>query len=173
LRHTTRIEGYQQAQPMMAAASQFIEFCDPLEGSGRSLPNALQKGSLAKVLAQYHVPFRATYYGGVSTLPATLHLAIYRMICASVAQLAEQDYLGEVVISVRCRRYRSQRWVVLRVLGMEARGGSLSDPKAMALQQLSRHNGFQSIRDSAATFGGAARQRTRGQWRHFTIALSA
>lgn len=173
LRHTTRIEGYQQAQPMMAAASQFIEFCDPLDGPGRSLPNAVQKGSLAKVLAQHHVPFRTTYYGGVSTLPATLHLAIYRMICASVAQLAEQDYLDEVVISVRCRRYRSQRWVVLRVLGKEARGAAMSDSKAMALQQLSRHNGFQGIRDSAATFGGAARQRTRGQWRHFTIALSA
>ena len=173
LRHTTRIDGYQQAQPMMAAASRFIEFCDPLDGPGRSLSHALQKGSLAQVLAQHHVPFRATYYGGVSTLSAGLHLAIYRMICASVAQLAEQDYLGEVVISVRCRQYRSRRWVVLRVLGMEARGGSMSDSGTIALQQLSRHTGFQAIRDSAATFGGAARQRTRGKWRHLTIALSA
>ncbi|MFC3651919.1 MASE1 domain-containing protein [Dyella humi] len=172
LRHTTRIEGYQRAQPLMAAASQFIEFCDPLEGTGRSLPHAVQKGSLAQVLALHHVPFRATYYGGVSTLPTTLHLAIYRMICASVAQLAEQDYLGEVVISVRCRQYRSQRWVVLRVLGKEARGASLSHTGTAALQQLSRHNSFQSLRDSAATFGGAARQRTRGRWRHLTIALS-
>jgi two-component system, NarL family, sensor histidine kinase FusK len=172
LRHTTRIEGYQRAQPVMAAASQFIEFCDPLEGQGRSLPNAVQKGSLARVLTDHQVPFRATYYGGVSTLPSTLHLAIYRMICSSVANLAEQDYLGEVVISVRCRQYRSRRWVVLRVLGKEARGARLSDAGTLALQQLSRHNSFQSLRDSAATFGGAARQRTHGRWRHLTIALS-
>jgi len=157
---------------LMEAASRFIEYCDPLEGQGRSLSSALQKGSLAQVLTQYHVPFRANYYGGVSALPTGLHLAIYRMICGSVVHLAEEDYLGEVVISVRCRQYRSRRWVVVRVLGKEARGASLSPMGTTALQQLSRHNSFQSLRDSAATFGGAARQRTRGQWRHFTIALS-
>jgi two-component system, NarL family, sensor histidine kinase FusK len=40
------------------------------------------------------------------------------------------------------------------------------------LQQLSRHNSYQAICDSAATFGGTARQRTRGRWRHLIIVLS-
>jgi two-component system, NarL family, sensor histidine kinase FusK len=171
-RHASSLERYQRTQPLMEAASRFIEYCDPLDGQGRSLSGALQKGSLAQVLADHKVPFRANYYGGVSALPARLHLAIYRMICGSVVHLAEEDYLGEVVISVRCRQYRSRRWVVLRVLGKEAHGAPLSHTGTLALQQLSRHNSFQSLRDSAATFGGAARQRTRGRWRHLTIALS-
>jgi two-component system, NarL family, sensor histidine kinase FusK len=173
LRNAPRLADYQRAQPLVEAASRFIEYCDPLEGQGRSLPSALQKGALAQMLAQHQVPFRATYYGGVSALPSALHLAIYRMICGGVAHLAEQDYLREVVIHVRCRSYQSQRWVVLRVLGMEDRGAVPSESRLVALQQLSRHNGFQAIRDGAATFGGAARQRTRGRWRHLTIVLAA
>jgi hypothetical protein len=172
-RNAARMEGYKHAQPLMESASRFIEFCDPLEGQGRSLPNALEKGSLAQVLAQHHIPFKANYTGGVSALPGALHLAIYRMICGSVAHLAEQDHLSELVVNVRCRRYQSQRWVILRVLGREDRDAVPSEPRLMALQQLSRHNSFQAIRDSAATFGGAARQRIRGRWRHLTIVLSA
>ena len=170
--YASPVERHQRAQPLMEASSRFIEYCDPLEGQGRSLSSAVEKGSLAQVLTAHQVPFRANYYGGVSALPAALHLAIYRMICGGVAHLADEDCLGEVVISVRCRQYRSQRWVVLRVLGKEARDGSLSHAGTTALQQLSRHNSFQSLRDSAATFGGAARQRTRGRWSHLTIALS-
>lgn len=173
LRNAARLDSYTRAQPLMESASRFIEYCDPLGGQGRSLPKALEKGSLAQVLAQHGIPFKANYTGGVSSLPQTLHLAIYRMICGSVAHLAEQDHLGELVVNVRCGRYQSQRWVVLRVLGREERGVLPSETKLMALQQLSRHNSFQSIRDGAATFGGAARQRTRGRWRQLTIVLSA
>jgi two-component system, NarL family, sensor histidine kinase FusK len=172
MRYPSTMDDYQRTRPWVEATSRFIEYCDPLEGQGRSLPNALQKGSLAQVLADHQVPFRANYHGGVSALPGALHLTLYRMICGGVTHLAAQDHLGEVTINVRCVHYHSQRWIVLRVLGAEDIGGQRSGSRLMALQQLSRHESFQAINDSAATFGGAARQRTRDRWLHLTIVLS-
>jgi hypothetical protein len=172
LRYPGTVDEYQRARPWVEATSRLIEYFDPLEGQGRSLPHALQKGGLAQVLAEHHVPFAANYHRGVSALPAGLHLAIYRMICGGVAHLAERGALGEVVIDVRCHRYRSRPWVVLRLFGLDEPNVS-SESRLRALRQLSRHNSFQAIHDGAATFGGAARQRTRGRWHHLTVVLAA
>lgn len=173
LRYPSTVDECQRTRPWVEATSRLIEHFDPLDGQRRSLPLALERGSLAQVLTQYQVPFRTDYHGGVSALPPRLHLAIYRMVCGGVAHLAEQDALGKIVINVRCRHYQSRQWVVLRILGMEEPGVTSSESRLRALRQLSRHNSFQAIRDGAATFGGAARQRTRNRWRHLTIVLSA
>ncbi|GGA14355.1 hypothetical protein GCM10011408_40130 [Dyella caseinilytica] len=174
LRFPTQMSDYQRAQPVVDAANRFIEYCDPLEGQGRSLPKALEKGSLAQVLSQHQIPFRTNFHGGVSALPNAMHLAIYRMICSGVTHLAAQDHVGQVLISVRCVHYRDQRWVILRMTGTEDHDPfPLSESRLMALQQLSRHTNFQAINDDAATFGGAARQRASERGLHLTVVMSA
>jgi two-component system, NarL family, sensor histidine kinase FusK len=173
MRYPNNLSDYQRTRPLMEAASKLIEYCDPLDGQGRSLSRALENGSLAQVLADHQIPFKTNYHGGVSALPGTMHLAIYRMICGGVSHLAAQDFLSDVVINVRCVHYQSQRWVILRMQGTEDHGSLRAESRLIALQQLSMHDGFQAINDSAATFGGAARQRTRDRRLHLTVVMSA
>ncbi|WP_154396717.1 MASE1 domain-containing protein [Burkholderia pseudomallei] len=154
-----------QTRPLTQRTARLIEHYLPLSGADRTLPQALTKGSLAQALAQYGVPLRVQYHGAVSTLPYEFHLAIYRLICDCVTFLAEHDHLADIVIRLRCCTFHGQRWAILHVRGMiakdESRAGA-SGELLWQLRQLSRGGGLRVIQDGAATFGGDARQRARG-----------
>ncbi|CAJ9343223.1 sensory histidine kinase UhpB [Burkholderia pseudomallei] len=155
-------------------AARLIEHFLPLSGPDRTLPQALMKGGLAQTLAQHHIPLRASYYGGVSTLSYESHVAFYRLICDSVAYLCKRHYLAEIVVCLRCRERNGQRSIALRVGGKIYSGDPMvpaRDELLWQLRQLSRGEGFQPIQDGAATFSGTARQRVRGEWLHITVAM--
>ncbi|MBF3494954.1 MASE1 domain-containing protein [Burkholderia pseudomallei] len=148
-------------------AVRLVEHFHPLSGPDRMLPQALMRGALAQTLAHYDIPFRVSYYGGISTLSYDLHVAFYRLICDSIAYLCERHHVAEVVVCLRCRQRNGRRRIALRVEGKVASGEPLratENELSWRLRQLSRGEGFQSIQDTAATFGGIARQRVRAEW---------
>lgn len=158
-----------RSRPQTERVARLVEHFQPLSGPDRTLPQALTKGAFAQTLAHYHIPFRVSYYGGISTLPYDLHVAFYRLICDSVTYLCERHHVAEVVVCLRCRKRDGRRRIALRVGGKATLGGPLraaENELLRQLRQLSRGEGFQPIHDGAATFGGTARQRARGEWLH-------
>ncbi|MBO7795483.1 MASE1 domain-containing protein [Burkholderia pseudomallei] len=150
-------------------AARLIEHFQPLSGPDRMLPQALMKGALAQTLEHHGVPLRVRYYGGVSGLSHDLHVAFYRLICDSITHLCECHYFAEVVVCLRCRQQNGRRRIMMRIGGKVDSGEQRSltrDELLWQLRLLSRGEGFQPIRDGAATFGGTARQRVRGEWLH-------
>ena len=163
-----------RARPQTQRAARLIEHFLPLSGPDRTLPQALLKGAVAQTLAQHDVALRVSYYGGVSTLSYELHVAFYRLICDSIAYLCESHYLAEVVVCLRCRESGGRRRIMIRVSGNASSGEPpplATDALLWQLRQLSRSGGFQPIHDGAATFGGTARQRVRGEWLHIVSVM--
>ncbi|CAM8820081.1 MASE1 domain-containing protein [Burkholderia pseudomallei] len=158
-----------RSRPQTERAAWLVEHFQPLSGPDRMLPQAMTKGALAQTLAHHGIPLRVRYYGGISTLPYDLHVAFYRLIADSMAYLCERHHVAEVVVCLRCRQRDGRRRIALRVGGKVASGEPLratADELLWQLRQLSRGEGFQPIQDGAATFGGTARQRVRGEWLH-------
>lgn len=163
-----------RARPQTQRASRAIEHLLPLSGPDRTLPQALLKGTLAQTLAQHDIPLRVSYYGGVSALTYDLHVAFYRMICDCIAYLCERGNLAEIVVCLRCRDADGRRRIVLRVdgkAGSDTQYPPTRNDLLWELRQLSRGGGFQPIQDGAATFGGIARQRVRGEWLHLVAVM--
>jgi len=163
-----------RSRPQTQRAARAIEHLLPLSGPDRTLPQALLKGSLAQTMEQHDIPLRVSYYGRISTLPYDLHVAFYRIICDGVAYLCERHYLAEAIICLRCRDVDGRRRIVLRVDGKASADKPFPPARNelfWELRQLSRGEGFQPIQDGAATFGGIARQRVRGEWLHIMAVM--
>ncbi|KIP19018.1 MASE1 family protein [Burkholderia sp. MSHR3999] len=163
-----------RSRPQTDRAARLIEHFHPLSGPDRMLPQALMKGALVQALAHHGIPLRVRYYGGISGLSYDLHVAFYRLICDSITHLCERDHLAEVVVCLRCRERYGRRRIMLRVGGKAdsvERRSPARDELLWQMRQLSRGEGFQPIQDGAATFGGTARQRVRGEWLHIMAFL--
>ena len=163
------------ARPVVHQIGRLTDHLHPLRGSERSLPVAIRDSAMAKVLAEHHVGLHIEFRGGVSELPADLHLALYRLIANAVGYVCLQHPCSDIAIRIVCRGGRHHRWIRLHVEGGRQQDHPPRRPPwselVSHLERVSRSGDVQAIQDTARTFGGRAHIRVFDRATHVTALL--
>jgi len=160
-----------------AAQDQLYRLADslyPFSWQEKGLLAALREGPVPRALDEAGIRYWCDLHQPLSRLSATLHLAVYRVVCEAVADACAGKNVTEIDIRLRCGEHTSRRWVVVRI-------SIRADPVRLAgvrwdellprITRVGSGRGFRSIEDRATTFEGRARERTLPDGRRVSVLL--
>jgi two-component system, NarL family, sensor histidine kinase FusK len=109
---------YRQAAATQYQMYRLAESMYPTAWRERGLPAALRE-TIGRALDEAGLGYRFDMKGrGLSQLSPSVHSAIYRLACETVAHVCEQQPCTTIVLSLRGGLTHEQRWAVLRVEGL-------------------------------------------------------
>jgi len=160
-----------------AAQEQLYRLADslyPLRWQEKGLLAVLREGPVPRALDEAGIRYWCDLHRPLSRLSATLHLAVYRVVCEAVADACAGKNVTEIEIRLRCGEHASRWWVVVRI-------SFRADPVRLArvrwdellprITRVGSGRGFHAIEDRAATFEGRARERTLPDGRRISVLL--
>ncbi|TAM62766.1 MAG: hypothetical protein EPN49_03320 [Rhodanobacter sp.] len=160
-----------------AAQDQLYRLADtlyPLSWQEKGLLAALREGPVARTLDEAGIRYWCDLHRRWSRLSATLHLAVYRVVCEAVADACAGKSVTEIDVRLRCGEHAGRWWVVVRI-------SLRADPVRLArvrwdellprMTRVGSGRGFHAIEDRAATFEGRARERTLPGGRRISVLL--
>jgi glucose-6-phosphate-specific signal transduction histidine kinase len=155
--------GYQRAA--LLAQDQLFGISDslhPVAWRERGLPAALREGAVARMLDRAGIRYWCELQGPLSCLSATVHLALYRMVCEAISEGCGNKDVSDICVRIRSGDRQGRRWVVVSIV-FQANAARLPHVRwEDLLPRLVRTTsgiGLKAIRDRAATFEGYARDK--------------
>ncbi|GAB3785435.1 MASE1 domain-containing protein [Dyella agri] len=147
----------------------------PVSWRERGLLGALREGIMVRALDEAGITYWCDLRGPLSLLSLPIHLAIYRLVCETVAQACAKRDVSAFCVRVRCGRMGGGRQFA--VLQIDARGhpSRVGHIRWHELLQRLRYStcgfGRQAIDDRAATFEGRSRERVLPDGRRTSVIL--
>jgi glucose-6-phosphate-specific signal transduction histidine kinase len=177
LRHMTPIiDDRSYRRQALVAQDQLYRLADSLcpVTSERGLPAVLREGPIARMLDETGIAYWCDLRGPVSVLSATIHLAIYRLVCEAVADGCTRRDVSDIRVQVRCGRRNGRLWAIVRI-NLRSRHERLDgvrwDDLLPRVLRTATGLGWPAIEDRAATFEGKAHERLISDGRCISVLL--
>lgn len=177
LRHMTPvIDDRSYRRQALVAQDQLYRLADSLcpVTSERGLPAVLREGPIARMLDETGIAYWCDLRGPVSVLSATIHLAIYRLVCEAVADGCTRRDVSDIRVQVRCGRRNSRLWTMVRI-NLRSRPEKVNevrwDELLPRVLRTATGLGWPAIEDRAATFEGRAREHLISSGRCISVLL--
>ncbi|MDG2538508.1 MASE1 domain-containing protein [Dyella jiangningensis] len=177
LRHMTPvIDDRSYRRQALVAQDQLYRLADSLcpVTSERGLPAVLREGPIARMLDETGIAYWCDLRGPVSVLSATIHLAIYRLVCEAVADGCTRRDVSDIRVQVRCGRQNGRLWTMVRI-NLRSRPDTVNevrwDELLPRVLRTATGLGWPAIEDRAATFEGRAREHLISSGRCISVLL--
>ena len=146
----------------------------PVAWKEKGLSSALREGQIPRTLDKAGIKYWCNIRYPLGELSATLHLAVYRLVCDAIAEHCAQKNVSEIGITLRCGQSRGRQWIAVR-LSFRTDTSALRtirwDQILPQVMPASSGRGFESIQDRAATFEGKARERALPEEQRISVLL--
>lgn len=145
----------------------------PSQIDQRGISKALREGQLARLLDECGLVYWCELKGKLSAFQEAIHLAIYRIIAESVAEVCLAKEVSDVHVMVRCGQ-RQRRWVVIQIdlLANPIRQPNIRWQSLLPrMQRITSGVGHTAILDRAATFEGKVRFRPLADGKRVSVLL--
>jgi glucose-6-phosphate-specific signal transduction histidine kinase len=162
--HSTE-EGQDYRHLALSAKDQLFGLADslyPVAWKEKGLSSALREGQIPRTLDKAGIKYWCNIRHPLNQLSATLHLAVYRLVCDAIAERCAQKNVSEIGITLKCGSFHGRQWIAIRLSFQTSNSALRSVRWDQILPQVmpaSSGRGFESIQDRAATFEGKARER--------------
>lgn len=133
----------------------------PVSWEHRDLAATIREGAIARMLDVAGISYWSELKGPFDRLSPALQLAVYRVVCESVAALCRPRNVARMTLHLRCRKHGRRR-VLLRIEGHadQARAGKVRWEELLPqMHQITSGLGLQAIHDRAVTYEGACREK--------------
>lgn len=133
----------------------------PVAWGHRDLAATIREGAIARMLEVAGISYWSELHGPCDRLSPVLQLAVYRVVCESVAALCWSRKVARMTLHLRCRTHGRRR-VVLRIEGHADQAGADKvrwEELLPQMRQITSGQGLQAIHDRAVTYEGACREK--------------
>lgn len=137
------------------------------------LPGVLSHGALVRILREAGLIYTCDIRGPVSTLPPSMDLAIYRIVCEAVNEVCQTREPAELLVKIRCGRSERAGLVLMVESRRHPVGAQLVDWDILLRRLRVGVTGLgrKAIEDRAATFHGQVRERKTRQGTRLVVSL--
>ncbi|BFI96092.1 MAG: signal transduction histidine-protein kinase/phosphatase UhpB [Rhodanobacter sp.] len=158
------------------AQEQLYQLADglyPVAWRDRDLAAMIREGATARMLDMAGISYWSELHGPFDELSPDLRLAVYRIVCESVAVLCEAEDVDRVILRLRCRTHGRRR-VVLRAEGFVDRMRADKvrwEALTPQMHQIANDPELQAIHDRALTYEGSFREKRLPGSRRISVLL--